>query len=264
MRLLKNTILLGLLPFLLVLTGCDDDGDDTPISNNVNFKGKVFVQNEFQQPLYDERSGIEILAEAGFQSFPITADAIGQYQLSSAPTGTYTFTISKDGYSTIVIDGIVMSAISPKFPVEDGFQKLPTYTITKLPTTIFENLDLDLESTLVGEEPDVDTLFTLTITSTMVPAPPPTGQSKGFRIFIGDNPDVGPEDYLFQEHYTSGEADLEVVFESEWFDALGLRSGDALFASLYGDANFNREIAIAAGDTLFPNISTEVGALSSV
>lgn len=263
MRFLKNTFLLS-LPFLLIMTGCNDDGDDNPISNNVNFKGKIFVQNEFKQPLYDERSDIGILAEAGFQSFPITADALGQYQLSSAPTGTYTLTISKEGFSTIVERGIVMSAISPNFPVEDGFQKLPTYTITKLPTTIFENLDLDLESETVGEEPDIDTLFTLTITSTMVPSPPPTGQAKGFRIFIGDGPDVGPDDYLFQEHYTSSDAELEVIFTSEWFDELELQSGDALFASLYGDANFNREIAVAEGDTLFPNLSVEVGATSSV
>ncbi|MCA1763790.1 MAG: carboxypeptidase-like regulatory domain-containing protein [Flavobacteriales bacterium] len=263
MKFLKNTFLL-LIPVLLVFSSCEDDENSTPISNNVNFKGKIFVQNEFQQPLYDERSGIQVLAEVGFQSFPISADAVGQYQLSSAPVGTYTLTISKDGFSNIVVSNLAMSAISPNFPVEDGFQKLPTYTITKLPSTVFENLNLDLESTITGEEPDQDTLFTLTITSTMIPEPPPTGQAKGFRIFISDDPDVGPEEYIYQEHYASTAADVEVIFNSEWFDELELRSGDALFAAIYGDANFNQEIAIAEGDTLFPNITPEVGAFSSV
>jgi hypothetical protein len=256
-------VLLKLFPILLFslalgFTSCNDDEDDNPITDDANLEGRVRVQNEFQQPLYDERSGILVFMEVGFQSFAVNADNVGNYVLSGAPTGTYTITASKEGFGTIVQEGIQISNVSPNYPVQEGNQVLPTITITKKPTTEFSDLALEVNSNQ-AEPPQ----YTLTITSEMNPGPPPTGQAKGFRIFIGQDETVGPENYIYQEHFASTEAAVEVIYENDWFESLDLEQGDAIFAAIYGDANFDQKLTLE-NDTVFPNITVNVGDISSV
>jgi len=242
----------------LGFTSCNDDEEDNPITDDANLEGKVRVQNEYQQPLYDERNGILLLMEVGFQSFAVNADNIGNYVLSGAPTGTYTITASKEGFGTIVREGIRISNVNPNYPVQEGNQILPTITITKIPTTEFSDLTLEVNS-----NQDDPPQYTLTITSEMNPAPPPTGQSKGFRLFIGQDETVGPENFIYQEHFTSTEAAVEVIYQNEWFQSLELVQGDAIFAAIYGDANFDQELVLS-NDTIFPNLTVNVGDISSV
>jgi len=242
----------------LGFSSCDDDEDDNPITDDASLEGKVRVQNEYQQPLYDERDGILVFMEVGFQSYAVNADNIGNYVLSGAPTGTYTITASKEGFGTIVKEGIQISNISPNFPVQEGNQILPTITITKKPTTEFNDLSLEVNSNM-ADPPE----YTLTLNSEMNPPPPPTGQSKGFRLFIGQDETVGPENYIYQEHFTSTEAEVEVIYENNWFETLELVQGDAIFAAIYGDANFD-QVLVLSNDTIFPNLTVNVGDISSV
>ena len=258
MKVLFNIFPLLLFGLALGFTACDDDEADNPITDDANLEGKIRVQNEFQQPLYDERDGILVIMEVGFQSFAVNADNIGNYVLFGAPTGTYTITASKETFGTIVQNGIQISNVSPNYPVVEGSQVLPTLTLTKRPTTEFSELTLE-----VGSNQDDPPQYTLTIGSEMNPPPPPTGQAKGFRIFIGSDETVGPDNYIYEEHFSSTEATVEVMFENDWFNSLGLEQGDAIFAAIYGDANFDQRLVLE-NDTVFPNITVNVGDISSV
>lgn len=218
------------------------------------------VQNEFQQPLYGERDGIEVFLETGYQDFAVTADNTGEWLLSGAPVGNYTITYSKEGYSKVIQTGIHISNTVPNYPVDNGFQKLPTATITRLPLTEFEDFEMDLN---VDTQMD-DTIYSLAITATMLPAPPPTGQAKGYRIFIGEDETVSPENYIYQEYFSTTTAAIEVTYDDDWFADRDIQSGDALFAAIYGDVSFNQEIQLSDSTTVFPNISQMQGGLASV
>ncbi len=243
-----------------ILAGCNGDDDQPKFGEGSGIKGKINVQNEFQQPLYEERGGINVLLEVGFREFEVTANNVGSWQLAGAPIGTYTITYSKAGYSTIVHDNIVLSYTNPNYPIDNLFQQLPSVTITKLPLTDFQDFELILNSTPLGD----DTIYSLDLNATMQPAPPPTGQAKGYRIFIGEDENVSPEDYIYQEYFSTTSANISQTFDNDWFTSLGLSSGDALFAAIYGDVSFNMETENEDGTLSFPNLSETPGGLASV
>ncbi len=109
-----------------------------------------------------------------------------------------------------------------------------------------------------------DTSFTLDVMATMSPAPPPTGQAKGYRLFIGADADVSPSDYLYQKYFSTTSASIAQSFDNAWFDELGFRSGDAIFASIYADVSFNQETVLKNGSLFFPNLGEMQGSLASV
>ena len=218
------------------------------------------TQNEFQQPLYEERNDVEMQLEVGFREFPVDADNVGQWQLGGAPVGTYAFTIEKEGYGTITPRGIRISTVNPEFPVFNGFQTIPTFVITKLPVTQFQDVELDLTFMEMGE----DTVWNLDMSALMSPPPPPTGQAKGYRVFWGTDELLSTDNYLFQAHYTTTAPEIALNYNNQIFDLLGIRSGDVIYAQFYGDANFNLEITNQDGTLTFPNLAEEPSAIVSV
>jgi hypothetical protein len=246
---------------LLVLASCNNDGDDeSDFPSSIGIRGKVLTQNEFQQPLYEERDGVELQLEVGFREFFLDADNVGQWQLGGAPVGTYAFTLQKEGYGTIEQRGIRISTVNPEYPVFNGFQTIPTFVLTKLPITQFEGIELDLTFTEMGE----DTIWNLDMSAVMSPAPPPTGQAKGYRVFWGTDEFLSTENYLFQAHYTSTSPEIALNYSDQIFDLLGVKSGDVIYAQFYGDANFNLEITNQDGTLTFPNLSAEPSPIVSV
>ncbi len=244
----------------LVFPSCTPDKPEDSFGSSTGIKGRVNVQNEFQQPLYNERDGIDVLCHVGFQDLSASADNVGQWLISGAPVGTYTITYSKAGFSTVVMRNIKVSNTIPNYAVEAGFQKLPTATITKLPLTDFDNFILDLSYTTSGS----DTVYALELSAVMVPAPPPTGQAKGYRIFIGTDETVAPDNYIYQEYNTTTSASIDLVYDNSWFDAQGVTSGQTLYAVVYGDVSFNQEIENSDGTFTFPNLSQTPSELASV
>lgn len=242
-----------------LLTGCNDDDDTGGFEDGSGIKGKINVQNEFQQPLYDERHGIKVFLEVGYRDFEVMADNVGNWQLAGAPAGTYKITYSKAGFGTIIQNGIELSYTIPNYEIQNKFQKLPSVTITQLPLTQFSDLELALNATPVGQ----DTVYTLNLSATMVPAPPPTGQAKGYRIFIGEDETVSSTNYIYQEYFSTTSAAISHTYNDAWFTGLGLGSGDAIYAAIYGDASFNLEVVDDSVLT-FPNISAVSGGLASV
>lgn len=244
----------------LVFPSCTPDKPVDNFGNSTGIKGRVNVQNEFQQPLYSERDAINVLGHVGFQDLAVTADNVGQWLISGAPVGTYTITFSKAGYSTVVMRNIKVSNTIPNYAVEEGYQKLPTATITKLPLTDFDNFMLDLSYVAQG----TDTAYSLEVSAVMVPAPPPTGQAKGYRIFIGSDEMVSPENYIYQEYNTTTSAQINLTYDNSWFGAQGITSGQTLYAIIYGDVSFNQEIENSDGTFTFPNLSQTPSELASV
>lgn len=249
---------------LSILASCNNDDEDGDFPSSVGIRGKVLTQNEFQQPLYNERNGVELQLEVGFREFFLDADNVGQWQLGGAPVGTYTFTVEKEGYGTIVRRGVRVSTVDPEYPVVNGFQTIPTFVLTKLPETQFQNVELDLTFTTEMVEMEEDTIWNLDLTATMNPAPPPTGQAKGFRVFLGTDELLSTENYLYQEHYTTTEAEISLNYNDSLFNVLGIQSGDVIYALLYGDANFNLEEEVQGGGLNFPNLSEQPSDLTSV
>ena len=251
------------LPFILLISlliSCNEDDSSGGLEEGSGIKGKINVQNEFQQPLYNERNGIKVFLEVGYRDFEVVADNVGNWQLAEAPVGTYKITYSKEGFSKITQQDIELSYTHPNYQIDNRFQKLPSVTITQLPLTQFTDFELALNSTPVGQ----DTVYTLNISATMLPAPPPTGQAKGYRIFIGEDETVSSTNYIYQEHYATTSATISQTYNNDWFTNMGLGSGDAIYAAIYGDVSFNLEVE--NGDSLltFPNLSTLSGGLASV
>lgn len=245
---------------MLVLASCTPDEPEDNFAHNSGIKGRVMVQNGFQQPLYDERSGISLELHVGYQDYVVSADNTGDWLLNGAPVGTYTVTASKEGYSEITLRGIKISTTMPNFPIDNGYQKLPTITLTKLPLTDFEDFTMNLDVAVQ----DSDTVYTLNISATMLPAPPPTGQAKGYRIFIGEDENVSPEHYIFQEYRNTTNAAIDITFDNAWFVEKEISSGDAIYAVIYGDVSFNQVIVKPDSTLVFPNISSMPGGLASV
>lgn len=254
----KFLLLLAVLVPVLVLTSCNDDDfpESTPF---VNIEGRIFTQNEFGQPLYSERSGVNIYLETDFRNFDVQGNNTGVFRLTNAPTGTYMIRYSKENYGTIERRGIRLVSANPDFEIIDGFQQIPSVTLTKLPTTSFNNV----QAVLNGEPEEGDTL-TLSVAATMVPPPPPTGQAKGYRIFVGTGNTVSNESYIFQEHFSSTDANLTQVFEEELFSNIPSTPGSVLSVVLYGDANFDETYEDGTGQLIFPNLSEDPSSAVSV
>lgn len=251
----------GVFLFLIatILISCEDKDDSDDFGTGSGIKGKIHVQNEFEQPLYNSRSGVNVAFEVGYRTFDVVGDAQGNWQLSGAPAGTYKITFSKPGYSTIVVKNIKLSYTHPVYSVDDMFQEIPTVTITKLPTTQFSNFEM----TLNGQSQGSDTIYTLELSATMMPAPPPTGHKKGYRIFIGKTEEVSSKNYIYQEYFTTQDAEISHTFEGNWLKENGISSGDAIYAAIYGDVSFDQTYKDDKGNLVFPNITAQPGAIAS-
>lgn len=256
----KIFLLLAVLMPAFVLTSCDDDDfPDTPPVTSV--EGRVFTQNEFGQPLWNERSGVTVYLETTFRNFTVQGNNTGIYRVSNIPGGPYMMRYSKPGYGTILRKGIPIQTGNPQFEVIDGFQQLTTVTLTKLPTTTFTSVQAVLTGDPEEEEGDP---FILTVAATMSPPPPPTGQAKGFRIFVGTNSNVSRENYVFQKHYSTTDAEFTVEIEDELFDLIPSTPGSLLWVAVYGDANFDESYEDQTDQVIFPNLTSEPGQRVSV
>jgi len=248
------------LIFIAFLISCNGD-DEGGFPDSTGIEGKILTQDEFQRPLYEERDSVDIQLEVGFFEFEVSGDNVGQWRLSNAPVGTYRFTASKEGFSTIERRDVRISTVNPEFSVFNGFQKMPTFVLTKKPNTQFQNISLDLtfetQAIDTGEmgEMIVDTLWNLDMSGIISPAPPPTGEAKGYRVFWGTDEMLSAENYLFQAHYTTSNESISLTFNDPIFDALDIQSGDVIYAQFYGDSNFNLEYTNEDGVLVFPNIS---------
>lgn len=256
----SNKIVYSFLIILLILTGCEDKETIDDFGNGSGIKGKIHVQNEFEQPLYDKRGGINVHFEVGYRTFDVVGDAQGNWQLAGAPVGTYKITFSKAGYSTIVLRNIKLSYTHPVYAVDNLFQVLPTVSLTKLPSTTFSNFNLNL----IGGQGGDTSSYSLELSAVMVPAPPPTGHKKGYRIFIGKDEDTSAENYIYQAYYNTQSAEISHTFDKNWLSEKGISSGDAIYAAIYGDASFDQTYENDKGELVFPNITTEPGAVASV
>jgi hypothetical protein len=256
MATLKNYILFLLLGSFIVVS-CNENDPDDDFPNNVGIAGRVNAQNEFEQPLWNERNGVQILLETGFRSFDVQGDNTGNFQLAGAPVGSYTITYSKPGFGKRIIRNINISTTNPSFPLENGFQRIPTATITQLPLTEFENVSVDLNELGGGN-------YELTVNATMVPAPPANGLQKGYRVFIGNSPQLSIEDYQFQEHGVSSNAELLLTYGNGLFDSLNVDSGDLIYVIIHGDSNFDLTEEFPAGVLRFPNVTPTSSELVSI
>lgn len=229
-----------------LLISCDDEIPEPVPSAGI--EGRVWTQNEFGQPLHDQRSGVNVFLETGFRNFNLAADQVGRYRLPGAPVGTYRATYSKAGFGKMIVSGLRLNTANPAYEVLNGFHQFPSVTLTQLPITDFSNVNVSLQGG--GAQGPL----TLIVTGTMAPAPPPTGQSKGARIFVRSGNTVSKADYDFQKHFTSNTAQFTIELGAELFGTIPNTTGSVISVRLYGDSNFD-ESYNDAGLLVFPNLS---------
>ncbi len=252
-----------LLPFIAVslfIAGCNENDSDDDFPDQTGIQGKVLVQNEFGQPLYEERNGISVLLETGFRSYDLDADNVGYWQVGGAPVGSYTITYKKTGCGTIIARNVLISTTSPVFEVIGGFQQMATPTLTKLANASFSGLNLDLTTNVNGGT----TTYTLDVSGTIIPGPPPTGQAKGYRVFLARTSTVSKDNYEFQQHATTTTAAFTTTIDSSVLSELNVVPGQTLYVAVYGDSNFDFSQERPNGSFAFPNLSIEPSAAISV
>jgi hypothetical protein len=253
----KNFTILWAFSLLIIINSCDDGLVEPPAVAGID--GRVWVQNEFGQPLYEERSGISIFLQTGFRSFNVSGDNAGRYRVGNAPVGTYMARYSKSGFSTIERRNLRLNTANPVFEVLNGFHQFPSVTLTELPTTGFVNMATNLQGSGDVAEP-----FELTVGATLVPPPPPTGQAKGYRVFVSTGTEVSSSVYVYQSHYTSTNALFEIALGNELFGEIPNTSGSIISVILYGDANFDESYLNEDDELIFPNLSTAPSQIMSV
>ncbi len=260
MSLSVKSLLFPLFAAAALLTACNGDDPEEDFPNATGIDGRVLVQNEFGQPLYNERNGISVLLETGFRSFPLQADNIGRWQIGSAPVGQYTITYKKTGCGTLVFRNIIISTTNPAFEILSGFQRMTTATLTKLPDAVFQNLALDLTTNQNGGT----TTYTLAVNGTIIPGPPPNGQPKGYRVFVARTATVSKTNYEFQQHFTTLTENFSATIGSDVFSGINAIPGQTLYVTLYGDANFDLSQQNPNESFTFPNLTLEPSSTVSV
>ena len=236
---------------MIILAACDEDKEED-FPSNVTLKGSVLTENEYGQPLYDQRGGVTVNFETGYRTFTSTGDALGKYALSSAPVGTYVITYSKPGFGTVEKTGVIISTVDPQYPVDHGAQVLPTVKLVQKSTASFNNLSLDYTWQFSGQ----DTLITLLVSASMVPAPA-NGLEKGFRVFLAKVPSVSASQYRLQKHFSTTDGDIAVAFDNTLLADSGIKRGDQVYVVLYGDAPQNTQYINSKGTLVFPNLSVQ-------
>lgn len=249
----------------ILLTSCKDKDAEEDFPNNVSVEGKVHVQNEYAQPLYEEREGVDIYVEKAFRNFSNTTDATGRYQFTGLPIGNYVFQFSKEGYGEVWLQNIELSNIAPNYPTNNGLQVIPSVTLKRKAYTTFENIDLQLTETYITTGGDTDTIYGLTVGANILPAPF-NNQYKGYRIFIGETEDLSFDNYMYQEHgkTNSNDGSLFLELDNEQLDEIGLESGDSIFVRLYGDFPEDVTYTRPDGSTFYPNLLLETSEIESV
>lgn len=257
---------------IAVVTSCKKE-DNPELDNPVTkMAGKVVLYDKFSGPIVDGRAGTQVELAGEFQGFNATTDNTGRYEFSGIPDGSYSITLSREGFASMQINGIQFSQGSPNLTVQGEYQMVPSVTMGKISevhfdsTMVYVNYTtefLGIDSTVVPPEDIIDTTSAqVRFSSLVLPDSQVPGAKYGYRLFIGKSSgNSKPTNYLATKYGTvpaaTGELELEWT-QNEWQD-LGFSFNDAVFIRIYGDAVIPISYTATGGQTVFPALSDSLG-----
>lgn len=228
---------------LLFSSGCQKSNLSEQNPSSGQIKGKVLVEDQYGRPLYSDRANVVVKLDRDYDHYQTITSSDGQFQFNGLSVGQYSLSASKSGYSTFWRQ-INFSLFQPKYQTENGAQVIPSLDLVQIPIVNFQDFQLTGNPDNSG----------VTIDGTMLPAPPQSGLKAGYRIFIHTDPAVGPSHYLYQEHNTTADGNIHLSLTQSQLSQMGIASGDAVYATIYGDASTDINYLDSA-ETVFPALS---------
>ncbi len=273
---LRTSLFLG-AALMLVLSSCkkeEPNGATTPASK---LRGKVELYDKWGNIVITGRSGTQAFLTGQFQNFQATTDNTGRFEFSDLPDGTYTVSVTRDGYATGQIANILFSKNSPTLAVQGEYQLLPTITLGVVSTAEVDSTEFmvfyDTQIIFVDTinepwETAIDTLSAnLYLRGVIGPVTPVPNAKTGYRVFLGKTPNTSPSNYLHTTHgvvsvnQNSAEPGVvEIIWNQQQWTNLGFSKGDMVYARIYGDAVNPIVYESPGGQTIFPTLSDEFGA----
>jgi len=262
-----NLLLASVLSLSIVFVSCKKDKDPDAIGVSVqNLRGKIVLNEQYGGVNYADRAGATALLSGQFQTYTSTTDDAGRFQFEQLPAGTYSISVSKDGFSTMQLNNFTFSPTNPAFPVDGSYQILPTLTLGKKSTFYFDSTLVSLiyyVDTLLYEPPDFILIDTLSVdvifTSKMLPTIAVPFAQRGYRIYVGNGPNLNANNALAQYHGVTTDGYITKTWTQQEWSALGINLGDVIYVMVKGDSPNEIFYLAPGGQRVYPNLSDSLG-----
>jgi hypothetical protein len=205
----------SVFPFICIIltAGCGKEIYQLNLTGTI--KGSVYTLSE-KRIYTNDQENVTITLEDSDPLLSVTAGTSGSFSLQDIPSGTYNLVISKDGYGTIVHQGLaIVGGDKPIYQSFSLFEKSKT-TLTEL------SLEAPLTTSLN---------FSGTIIHNFLPA---DFYKPNIRFYIGTTEDVSPENYLYSSTREINVATGQTFALSINISFLGLGSGTNVYFKAYG------------------------------
>jgi hypothetical protein len=255
-------LFIALLTTTVVFTSCKKDKDPEAVGVIVpNLKGKIVLNEQYGGVNYADRAGATALLSGQFQTFTATTDDAGRFQFSEIPSGTYSISVSKEGFSTMQINNFSFIRNTPTLPVEGTYQILPTLTLGKKSTVSFDSTAVTTYynvDTILFQPPfiEIDTISVdVTFFSKMMPITPNPSANRGYRLYISNSPNVSPSNFKTTIHgSTTNGYILKTWTQQEW-QSFGLSLGNTVYVLVHGDSTNEIFYLSPSDQKVYPNLS---------
>ncbi len=258
--------LLLIFSVIALTTSCKKNEPDTQ-SPASKLRGKVELQDKYGNVELTGRAGTQAVLGGPFQNHTETTDNSGRFEFSEIGDNTYSLTVSREGYTPVVLYNINFSQNSPLYPVNGDYQELPTVVLAQQSVSYFDSTIVDdLYNVEITIDTINDTIYTFIDTlsadlyfrSLRVFPESFNPQAKfGYRLFLGKNTNVGPANYLATYHMvTNGQENVveRLWTQSQWQN-IGFNFDEPIFIKIYGDAVNPITHTTINGQSYFPNLS---------
>lgn len=257
----------SILSLAIVSVSCKKENDPNAIGVSVpNLRGKIVLNEQYGGVNYDDRAGATALLSGQFQTYTATSDDAGRFQFEQLPAGTYSISVSKDGFSTMQINNFTFSPTNPNFPVDGNYQILPTLTLGKKSLFYFDSTMVTLNyniDTILFVPPDFIEIDTTSVdvifTSKLLPTTPVPFAQRGYRIFVGNGPNLSSSNFLATYHGFTTDGYISKQWTQQEWSSLGISLGDVIYVMVKGDSANEIFYLAPGGQRVYPNLSDSLG-----
>lgn len=267
-------LLLCCTALIFLTTNCKKEEPEV-LSPASKLRGKVVLLDEYGRVQLTGRSGTQAVLTSLYQ-IPTQTDNSGRFEFSGLEDGTYTLTVSREGYTPYVMHNINFSKNHPNYPVTGDYQMLPTITLAKPSVSYFDstavkglyNIEVTVDTINDTVYTFIDTLSAdLHFRSLRVHPESFNPEAKfGYRLFLGKTANVGPGNYLATQHGITVQQEIEIekLWTQQQWQNMGLDFDEPIFIKIYGDAVEPITSTTANQQTIFPHLSDSLGVDSTI
>jgi hypothetical protein len=265
---MKSKLLFAsILSLSIVFVSCKKDKDPDAIGVSVpNLRGKIVLNEQYGGVNYNDRAGATALLSGQFQTYTATTDDAGRFQFEQLPSGTYSISVSKNGYTTMQLNNFTFAPTNPAFPVEGTYQILPTLTLGKKSQFYFDSTMVSLVyyvDTILFVPPDFIEIDTTSVdvifSSKMLPTVSVPFAQRGYQIFVGNGPNLNPNNALGRYHGVTTDGYINKTWTQQEWSALGINLGDVIYVMVKGDSPNEIFYLAPGGQRVYPNLSDSLG-----